>query len=413
LNFDLIGFYNKRVKRIIPVMLVVIAVVLLFSVFFFFNADLRQNSKNAIVSTIFVSNIFYWKYSGYFDPTSQNNIFLHTWSLSVEWQFYMIYPIMLMTIRKVYLKNKNRFSIMLLGFTGLSFLLCLFVVSRNQDFAFYMIPTRAWEMTLGGLAFLYSSKLKAVTSNTVAKILVVLGYAIILACNPLMNESLLWPSVYSLIPCLAAFLILVYDLEFKFVKNKVFQFFGDISYSLYLWHWPIFIVFKYFGFLDWVSVIFMMILSILFSYLTFRFIEKNNKLASPKFVFSIIPILLLFCGILYLYPNNFITRNYKVYSKGMSEIGDFTYNYAKNNRFQQYNSCNCFLTANAEFHFYDDKKCLSVDARKKNIVLLGDSHSAHLSYSFRQKLPADINLLEVSAGFTMPFQHPVGRKESV
>src|SRR5690606_37206548 len=228
-SFDLIDFYNRRVKRIIPVLLVVIAVVLLFSVFFFFNADLRQNSKNAIVSTIFVSNIFYWLYSGYFDPTSQNNIFLHSWSLSVEWQFYMIYPIMLMMARKVYSKNKARFTNLLLGFTGLSFLLCLVVVIRDQDFAFYMIPTRAWEMTLGGLAFLYSTKLKKETPLIIAKALVILGYCTILACNPLMSESLLWPSAYSLIPTVATFLILVYDLEFKFIESKFFQFFGDIS----------------------------------------------------------------------------------------------------------------------------------------------------------------------------------------
>src|SRR5690606_2316346 len=120
-----------------------------------------------------------------------------------------------------------------------------------------------------------------------------------------------------------------------------------------------------------------------------------------------------FGGVLYLYPNNYVTKNYKVYSDDMSVIGNFTYDYAKSYRFQQYNSCNCFLTANPEFHFYDYEKCLTINANKRNVLLLGDSHSAHFSYSFRQKLPNDIHLLEVSAGFTMPFQNPIGRKQSV
>lgn len=412
-SFKLIEFYKKRIKRIIPVLLVVVVIVLLFSTFFFFNSDLRQNSKNAFVSSIFISNIFYWLFSGYFDPESQNNIFLHSWSLSVEWQFYMIYPLMLICVRKLYLKNRNIFKIILLLFTLLSLIFCLWIVLIDNNFAFYMIPSRAWEMTLGGLAFLYSEQLKEFTSALFSKLLVVFGYVTILCCNILLNESFLWPSAYALIPTLATFFILTYDLEFRFLKNRFIQFFGDISYSLYLWHWPVFIAFKYFGLLSWESVIIMCLISTVLAFLTFKYVESNKKISNTKFVFITIPVILIFSGIVFKYPNNYITKNYKVYSKELTTIGNFTYDYANKSRLNQYNSCNCFLTSNADYKIYDQEQCFNVSNSKKNILLLGDSHAAQFSYSMRKKLSSNYNLLEVSAGFTMPFKDPKGRKESV
>lgn len=412
-NFSLLSFYNKRVKRIIPVLLVVVLIVLVFSVFFFFNSDLRQNSKNAFFSSIFLSNIFYWLFSGYFDPESQNNIFLHSWSLSVEWQFYMIYPLLLIGVRKAYLKSKSMFSSALLIFTLLSFGFCLWIVVKDSDFAFYMIPSRAWEMTLGGLAFLYSDKLKRITNSLWSNVIVLLSYVVILLCNFVMNESILWPSSYTLVPTIATFLILTYDLEYGLLKNNVLQFFGNISYSLYLWHWPVFIGFKYFGFLNWKSVILMTIISTLLAFLTFKYVESNKKFSNSKFVFITIPIILLFSGIIFKYPNNYVTQNFKVYSNELTEIGNFTYDYANDNRLKQYNSCNCFLTSNSDYKIYNPEKCFKISTDNKNILLLGDSHSAQFSYSMRNKLPENYNLLEVSAGFTMPFKNPKGRKESV
>lgn len=411
--FKLLEFYNKRVKRIIPPLLVAAIFILLFSTFFFFNSDLKQNSKNVFVSIIFISNIFYWLFSGYFDPESQNNIFLHSWSLSVEWQFYMIYPVLLLLVRKIYLKNLKLFTTLLLAFTAISFLLCIVIITQDANFAFYMIPTRAWEMTLGGLAFLYGFKVKEKSNPKIANLLVIFSYVLILVCNFTMNEHILWPSFYALIPTIATFVILSCNIEYSFIRNKILQFFGDISYSLYLWHWPVFITFKYFGFLDWTSVILMMIISTVLAYLSYKLVESNKRIANPKFVLISIPILLIISGFLFKYPDNIITERYKVYSDDMTTIGNFTFDYAKKHRLKQYNSCNCFLTSNSEYSVYDQEKCFTIDPNKKNILLLGDSHSAQLSHSFRTRLPENTNLLEVSAGFTMPFHNPSGRKESV
>lgn len=411
-NFSVREFYLKRVKRIIPALLFVSIIVLIFSAFFFFSYDIQSNSRNTLVTIAFVSNIFYWLNSGYFDPDSQNNIFLHSWSLSVEWQFYMLYPILLLLVRKFYLRSKRIFNSILALFTLASFVLCVIMSHIDQDFAFYMFPTRAWEMTLGGLAWTMSGLVAKTFGKKLLSALAILAYMVILLCNSLLDESIVWPGGYTAIPTIATFIILVSNIEFRVIKWRVFQFFGDISYSLYLWHWPVFIAFKYYGYLDGVSIVWMTISSILLAVVSYYFVEKNKKIASPKFVFvSIVPIALIGL-LLFKYPNNAFISNYKVYSDELNTIGNFSYNYKQFARLEQFNPCNCFLTSNKEYQYYDESKCFTIDTNKINVLLLGDSHAAQFSKSFRTKLPEHYNVLEVSAGFILPFEGAQGRKES-
>jgi peptidoglycan/LPS O-acetylase OafA/YrhL len=153
-NFSLKEFYFKRIRRIFPVLIIVGFAILLISISHFLIEDAAQNAKNVVLSIMFISNIYYWLYTGYFYFASQADIFLHSWSLSVEWQFYLIYPFLLLVVNRLYLNNRKVFNSEFLGFTLISLMLYLSFTQFDNSLAFYMFPTRAWEMTIGRIAFL-------------------------------------------------------------------------------------------------------------------------------------------------------------------------------------------------------------------------------------------------------------------
>ena len=115
--------------------------------------DYQQLSKHVISSLSFLSNMTYWQEAGYFDAASHEKWLLHTWSLSAEWQFYIVYPLVLLMISKVFPANWLR-RLVLLG-TILALILSIYASYKWPSLAFYSLPTRAWEMMLGGLAFLF------------------------------------------------------------------------------------------------------------------------------------------------------------------------------------------------------------------------------------------------------------------
>ncbi|MET0945565.1 MAG: acyltransferase family protein [Flavobacterium sp.] len=410
-NFNFKDFYFKRAKRIIPALLFLIFFVLIISNVIFLTSDLRLNSKYGFLSALFVSNIYFWLYTGYFDMSSQTNILLHTWSLSVEWQFYLLYPLLLWPFRKLYVNNKKKFIGFFILFTLFSFFLMLFLTENYNSFAFYMFPTRSWEMTLGGLASLLS--VESIFKNKTIwtkKVIVLLCYFIIIACNPFINESFLWPSAFTLIPTVAAFMILLLNVDFIFLKNKALQFIGNISYSLYLWHWPLYICFKYFGFTDTYSVIILIILSFILGTLSYYLIEINKKIINVKSIGWAFFIILFFSAVLFFKPSNKITQSLSIYDKEVADMGDFKTSNPKEWE-KQFNSCGCFITQSLNFSDYNLSKCLNIDQNKKNILLIGDSHAAQLSASLREKL-LDYNILEASASYTFPFIEPSGKKDS-
>lgn len=152
-SFSITKFYIARANRIIPALAFLCLALLVFGWFSLTPIDYKLLAKHAISSISFISNIVYWSEAGYFDVSSHSKWLLHTWSLFVEWQFYIIYPLVLLFISRFCAFNVIK-TLIVVG-TIVGFLFSLFASFNWSSAAYFLLPTRAWEMMLGGVAYLF------------------------------------------------------------------------------------------------------------------------------------------------------------------------------------------------------------------------------------------------------------------
>lgn len=244
-SFSVWSFYLARAKRIVPALLVLCAVLLLAGWFVLPAPDYRPLGTHALTSVLFASNIQYWREAGYFDTTSHDKWLLHTWSLSVEWQFYLVLPLLLVLVWRFW--PGRRHASLLLAFALLaSLLLSIWVTDRKPEAAFFLLPTRAWEMLAGGLIAL--SRGGASTSPPwFRRTLEGLGFALI-AFSIATANPLAWPGAHAATPVLGTVLVLLAGSQTSVLTAPtVLQRLGDWSYSIYLWHWPVAVALTYLG----------------------------------------------------------------------------------------------------------------------------------------------------------------------
>jgi len=271
------NFYLARGIRILPALLALTSVVSIIGWFLLIPEDYKNYGKHAASSITFLSNIVYWRESSdYFSAAAHDKILLHTWSLSVEWQFYIILPIILLIIGKIK-KSRNILNLAILVGFIISLFLSYKVSQSSQTTAFYMIPTRAWEMLAGGLVYAYLSQISL--SEYLKKAIEFLGFGLILASLIIFKTDTLWPSINAVIPVIGSMLILMANCNDSILtKPKIFQWTGDASYSIYLWHWPIVFFIGYLGYKDnYMVIVFGIILSLLLGWLSFKFIETPTR----------------------------------------------------------------------------------------------------------------------------------------
>ncbi|WP_122036426.1 acyltransferase family protein [Aliivibrio sp. EL58] len=268
-NFNLFKFYMARANRIIPALAVLCLILLVFGWFYFSPSDYKALGKHVTSSMVFLSNIIYWRESGYFDAASYNKWLLHTWSLSVEWQFYIIYPIALIVLKR-FLSLKHLKELIVIG-TILGFIFSVVATIKWPSPAYYLLPTRAWEMMMGGVAFLYPWNL----SEKKSKLIEFVGLVLILSSYVFVSSNVPWPGHFAIIPVLGSYLMIVANQQSSIITNNViFQYLGKWSYSIYLWHWPIVVFGYYYNLQYWFFV--GIPLSIFLGYFSYNVIEKNK-----------------------------------------------------------------------------------------------------------------------------------------
>ena len=396
-QFSLTTFYKKRIQRIIPALTFMIIVVLTFCFFTYMPDDYQEVARNGSGSLLFVSNFIYAFTGSYFGNSADNNVFLHTWSLSVEWQFYLLLPLALLFVNR-YLKNdrKKYFKLCLIAIVVI-FAGALVVTRYRPNMSFYLLPTRSWEMLAGGLAFLTQTNL----STRRRKVLSVTGFIILLIGMVFLHKDMKWPGLYTLIPVAATYLIIVCNVnDFAILKTGIIQFFGKISYSLYLWHWPVFVVGNYLGAPSTPLYAFLgILLSIGLGYLSYRYIEsfeisKNRYIVATTGGFA---ALALVAAIFYVNPVVF--KNDTVLIANYEAINSAAHN-------KQFEVDSCFIrSVSTGMDTYSKRKCLPFHKGKKNILLLGDSHAAQFYQALRKHFtPKGVNLGHASASSCLPLK---------
>tara|TARA_Y100000591_G_C21814867_1_gene690061 strand:+ start:2 stop:1879 length:1878 start_codon:yes stop_codon:yes gene_type:complete len=272
-KFNFKVFFLRRAKRLLPSYFVVLLISLFFSYLFLLPEDLLKFSKSLLSSTFFVSNFFFWLTSGYWEEGGFNPL-LHTWSLSLEWQFYFflsVFSYLTWKFSKVVFKNQIIFILIF----AISFSLAILFIDRNVSF--FLLPFRLYEFLIGSFIYFLIDKDFKIISNY-KNFLSFVALGLILSSFVLFDSLTQVPGYIALIPCIGcALLILIKDsFIHKLLRAKYLVFIGLISYSLYLFHWPIITFYNTISIYEnnYIDKILLALISIFISIINYLLIEK-------------------------------------------------------------------------------------------------------------------------------------------
>ncbi len=307
-TFSLQTFYLRRIRRILPAFTVVLAVVAFVGYFILLPEDLLSVAQSMLAATLSVSNVYFWKFInvGYFSTNAAALPLLHTWSLGIEEQFYLVWPLTLFLLfiglKKFNSLNKGYLLFVTVFLAGTSYFL-YYHFRAHEGLVFYLPMTRAFELLSGaGLAIAWNKS--QLPSRIVGNLLSIIGLvSIIYTANYLSPAD--FPSAYSLLPCLGA-VLLIYSgkagdiLINQFLSSRWLAFIGLISYSLYLWHWPIIAYVNYLRLeIEPYIGLLILLVSLFFSYLSWKYVEQPFRtkykfgLGLSVFYFLIVPVILI------------------------------------------------------------------------------------------------------------------------
>lgn len=242
-GFSVWAFYMARARRILPALITMCAVLLALGWAVLLAPDFKALGTHVLFSLAFLSNIKFWKEAGYFDAASHEKWLLHTWSLAVEWQFYLLLPLILVALWNWRPGRRPVIAVMVAALLGS---LVLSVVGTNlwPTATFYMLHSRAWEMLAGGLVYLLGLRLPLTTRHRIA--IEVFAFALMIVAIIGFDASSPWPGWRALVPVFGAVgVLLAGRANSLWTGHPVAQWLGTRSYSLYLWHWPIVVALSY------------------------------------------------------------------------------------------------------------------------------------------------------------------------
>ncbi len=410
-TFSIRTFYERRVRRIFPALIVMLVGTSLLAYLFFLPAELISFAKSLLAALFSASNFYFWRQSGYFSAPIDTKPLVHTWSLAVEEQFYVFLPIFLVLAHRFF-PRKLRASIIIIALV--SFIFSAVGAFRDPTAAFYLAHTRAWELLLGVLISL--DVFPEIRGFVLRNVTALGGTALISVTVFGISSSTPFPGIAALPPCLGAALIIVAgrsgdSLVRRMLSLKPMVFVGLISYSLYLWHWPI-IVFQ--G-MDSMSVsgasqrvvkVICICASLALATLSWKYVEQpfrsRQKRLSRAVVFKLAAaaaVVVATIGLTAIAARGF---PYRYPAKAIQVASYLDYDSAS-----YFRDGACFISSGFKFKDYDYSRCLHQDPTKKNDLLVGDSHAAQLWYGFSTTLDG-VNVLQATVSGCRPtIEQPV------
>lgn len=250
-NFSIVEFYRRRVKRIAPAMLVVVLVTIVLAQFILRPSDAEKVAESGLWSLFSLANVYFWLFqdTSYFAAANNESPLLHLWSLGVEEQFYIFWPLILLATHRF---GHGKYFISILGFVAIaSYLLGEYYFSYDPSFVYYMLPTRAGELLVGALlAHFFIKKGQVLVSKRVVSITALLGLFLVTGSLFLLSEDGIFPGLRAVPPTVGAAMLIFaghYENSFptRLLKLKPMIWVGLISYSAYLWHWPLLAFYRY------------------------------------------------------------------------------------------------------------------------------------------------------------------------
>lgn len=237
-SFSFVEFYLRRIKRIFPALFLVMTASFIFGWFVLLPDEYKQLSKHIAGGAGFVSNFVLWNESGYFDNAATTKPLLHLWSLGIEEQFYIIWPLLVALVWN----RKWSFLTLTATIAAISFAFNIYTINKNPTDAFYLPASRFWELMIGSLlAYIALHKSHLIQSHKNAQS--ILGFILLILGLVLLNKERAFPGWWALLPTFGTFFLISAGpkawLNKHFLSNKLLVWVGLISYPLYLWHWPL------------------------------------------------------------------------------------------------------------------------------------------------------------------------------
>ncbi len=284
-NFSYAKFYFRRIKRLVPALFFMIALVSVYCSYYLLPDDLISFSKTSILSLLGVSNFYFYLHTNYFQSTAFEPL-LHTWSLAVEEQYYILWPAMIALIYKSK-KNNVKNSIFIIIFLA-SVLLSWYYVYQDKNMAYMMLPFRFFELMSGAIvAINYRTLSNSKFNSSASK---VVGIILIMTSALTLNDNSFFPGILAIPVVIGTCLVMLPSngIVSHLLSKNIFVYIGKISYSLYLWHWPIITLAKYRGIeLTTGNAIILIALSIVAAIVSYHLIENPfRKIKSLKLTFA-------------------------------------------------------------------------------------------------------------------------------
>ncbi len=404
-------FYERRIRRIFPALFVLLALSTAFAVLFLLPPDFESFNHSFVAASLSISNFHFWKTSNYFDAPAAVRPLLHTWSLGVEEQFYAVLPVFIVLVQRFLPKYLR--AIVVLAAIGF-FIWSVVEVRRDPGGAFFLPFSRAWELLLGTALAL--KIFPAPRSKGMQEGLAAFGILGILCSVFLLTASMPFPGENALLPCAAASAIILAANERntmagRLLSQKPIVFIGLISYSLYLWHWPLLVfsriaISNRFDLPSSGSRLLLALLAIAIATVSWRFVEtpfrvgKHRPGSKVVFVFAGVCIAtsLAIAGIC-----SFKAVRMGRFPQSVDEIsGYLDYGETHPAEFSRvFGPGSCYLDRREDLAHFNERECLQSTAGKPQVLIFGDSHAANLRSGLESAMPA-VNFMEATSSSCPP-----------